>query len=115
MGEGDEIVAKVAARAADPRRRADMDTPPTPVPLADPALLQRIEAELGFRLPSLLKRLYLEVGDGCFGPGYGLFGATGHWLSDEPFTLAELYRINHKGDWPDGLVPICDWGCAIWS
>jgi hypothetical protein len=114
--DDDRIVLKVKARAADPSMRADMELPPDPIPLADPLVLERIEAELGFSLPALLKRLYLEVGDGNFGPGVGLFGAaSGHWMSDEPCTLADLYRCNHKGNWPDGLVPICDWGCAIWS
>jgi hypothetical protein len=30
------------------------------------------EKMLGFVLPSFLKRVYLEVGNGGFGPGYGL-------------------------------------------
>jgi hypothetical protein len=116
MTDLDRIVAKVALRAADPARRADHETPPTPIPLPNAALFEQIQAEIGFKLPALLKRLYLEVGDGGFGPGCGMFGAaSGHWMSDEPFTLAELYRDNHTGNWPDGLVPICDWGCAIWS
>src|SRR5258708_13239995 len=35
--------------------------------------LAQAEAQLGFGLPSFLRRLYLEVGNGGFGPGYGLF------------------------------------------
>ena len=116
MSNDDRIVAKIAARAADPARRADDETPPQPIPLSDASFLDRIESELGFALPGLLKRLCLEVGDGGYGPGCGMFGAaSGHWMSDEPFTMAELYRCNHTGNWPDRLVPICDWGCAIWS
>jgi hypothetical protein len=112
-----QIVAKVKARASDPRRRLDMEYNPEPLaPLADAKFLPQQERKLGFRLPDLLKRLYCEVGDGGFGPGYGLFGArSGHWMSDEPFTLADLYHTNHKGVWPDKLLPICDWGCALWS
>ena len=117
MSTDAEIIAKVAARAADPKRRIDLevhDTPPQP--LSEPDFLTGLERDLGFALPSLLKTLYLEVGDGGFGPGCGMFGArSGHWLSDEPFTLAETYHVNHKGNWPDKLVPICDWGCAIFG
>jgi len=113
----EEILAKVATRAADSGRRTDYDPPPQqPRPLTDSSILTKLEKDLGFQLPDLLKRLYLEVGDGGFGPGYGMFGAkSGHHLSDEPFTLAEIYHTNHNGDWPDMLVPICDWGCIIWS
>jgi hypothetical protein len=31
------------------------------------------ESQLGFILPSFLRRIYLEVGNGGFGPGGGLF------------------------------------------
>jgi hypothetical protein len=113
----DQIVAKVVARVDDPRRRLDLEYNARPlVPLADSAFLEQIESEVGFHLPSLLKRLYHEVGDGGFGHGYGLFGAKhGHWKSNEPFTLADLYHTNHKGTWPDKLLPICDWGCGLCS
>ena len=35
--------------------------------------LDRAKAMLGFALPPLLKRVYLEVGNGGFGPAHGLF------------------------------------------
>lgn len=114
-----KIIKKVTARAADPQRRVDLEIESAedpPCPLSDPTFLKKTEARLGFRLPRLLKRLYLEVGDGGFGPGAGLFGArSGHWVFPKPITLAELYKVNHKGAWPDKLVPICDWGCGIYS
>src|SRR5271156_1735091 len=74
MSSDPEIVAKVARRAADPEKRIDgeplYDPPP---PLDDPDFLIELEHELGFALPGLLKALFLQVGDGGFGPGYGLY------------------------------------------
>ena len=35
--------------------------------------LVRAEALLGFGLPPLLRQLYLHVGNGGYGPGYGLY------------------------------------------
>ena len=121
MSSDSEIIAKVARRAADPARRIDGEfLAQPPRPLDNPNLLVELERELGFALPDLLKALYLQVGDGGFGPGYGLFGAyTGHYLSDEPFTLAQLYqnalqarRLNGSAcGWRAGMLPICEWGC----
>jgi hypothetical protein len=42
----------------------------TPVTMEE---LAQAEEQLGFALPALLRRIYLEVGNGGFGPGYGLF------------------------------------------
>ena len=66
--------------------------------------------------PALLKRLYLEIGNGGFGPGYGLFGVKGGFADDVTgMTVEDLYREHQDwGDWwPTGLVPICDWGCTM--
>jgi hypothetical protein len=121
MSNDTEILAKVARRAADPERRIDGEPLyDLPSPLDDPGFLVALEDELGFALPGLLKALFLQVGDGGFGPGYGLFGArSGHYLSDEPFTLAELYRgalyarrlDGTPRGWREGMLPICEWGC----
>ena len=92
--------------------------------------LAEAEHRLGFRLPALLRELYSEVGDGGFGPSYGFLPLL---KSSPEVKLAngclprvesavELYEIFKKGDpedpswsWPDGLLPVLDWGCAIRS
>ena len=43
--------------------------PNPPVPLA---VLEALERELGFRLPTLLRRFYTEVADGGCGPDWGI-------------------------------------------
>jgi hypothetical protein len=83
--------------------------------------LEADEKELGFALPPILKRLYLEIGNGGFGPGYGLMGLTGGATDDLGDTALNSYRTRRSDDpeepweWPAGLLPICNWGCAIYS
>ena len=47
------------------------------LPPLKPASVDAVEAaerRFGHAFPSLLRRLYLEVGNGGFGPGYGIIG-----------------------------------------
>src|SRR5262245_61830807 len=73
------------------------------------------ESELGLRLPPLLRRIYLEVADGGFGPGYGLLPLRrGRPEHGQERSVVETYAMFTEGrGWPPVLVPICDWGCAI--
>lgn len=71
---------------------------------ASVAALDAAEARLGTPLPALLRRLYLEIANGGFGPGGGL-------LSIEKAIAAyvEMTREPYlpKGyPWPAGLLPI---------
>ena len=71
-------------------------------------------------LPPLLKAMYLNVGNGWSAPGYGLIGVVGGRLSNLG-DLATTYREVRRGagylslDWPDALLPFCEWGCNIFS
>ncbi|MFD9595531.1 SMI1/KNR4 family protein [Kitasatospora sp. NPDC059973] len=42
--------------------------------------VDRAERELGYSLPSLLRRLYTEIGDGGYGPDGGLASLTPHYI-----------------------------------
>jgi hypothetical protein len=52
---------------------------------------------LGFPLPPLLRELYTQVGNGGFGPGYGIFGLEGGYIDPDIIndfqggTLVEWY------------------------
>jgi hypothetical protein len=88
----------------------------------DPVEIANDERRLGFALPPLMKRIYIEIANGGFGPGYGLIGLTNGMPDDTGKTAPDIYvelrGANHddpKWKWPYGLLPICDWGCAILS
>lgn len=87
-----------------------------------PVEIANDERQLGFTLPPLLKRIYVEIGNGGFGPGYGLIGLTNGAPDDTGKTAPEIYSSLQGGPgddpnwkWPHGLLPICHWGCAILS
>jgi hypothetical protein len=95
-----------------------------PLPPRTPAPIEAVEAAesvIGFSLPRLLRRLYLQVANGGFGPGYGMLGVRGGHTDNTSRTAVDLYihaRAASSGAWrwmPDGLLPICHWGCAIYS
>jgi hypothetical protein len=76
---------------------------------------------MGVRLPMLLREAYREIGNGGFGPGYGLLPLVLDRANGGE-TVVGLYQSFRGVDpeepdwsWPIGLVPFCDWGCAIRS
>lgn len=96
--------------------------------------LVQAETQLGFALPSFLRRIYLEVGNGGFGPGYGLLPLNDLPLtgaSDTASLVAEYQGMRlmsqkdideHWADeeekpalWPERVLILCDWGCNIYS
>jgi hypothetical protein len=91
-------------------------------PPANSATLDSDEKALGFALPPLLRRIYLEIGNGGFGPGYGLIGISGGTPDDSGKTVPAYYRLfrsrrteDQTWSWPEGLLVICHWGCSIYS
>jgi len=77
------------------------------------------ETRLGFLLPDLLREIYTKVGNGGFGPGYGLIGLNGgatDRVGTDERNLIQCYESRRfDPDWPEKLLPICTWGCAIYS
>jgi SMI1 / KNR4 family (SUKH-1) len=138
----EELIQSLAERASDPARatymrercpdafRGDEFTPARlhTVPLAPVLTEDQVatsERQLGFRLPQFLRKVYLNVGNGGFGPGYGLYGlnaATGDYSDSYDYAL-DHYRVLVQGPhdyprvyrWPLGMLPVCHWGCGIFS
>ena len=116
----DEIVALVRSRQVG--FHGPDESPLSCPPLAQKDALTNEERRLGFQLPPLLKRLYCEVCNGGFGPGYGLIGLSGGASDDLGRTAPEIYESfltqapsDLGWSWPRRLLPICNWGCAIYS
>ncbi len=82
-----------------------------------------VERALGFRLPSILLRdIYIEIDNLNVGPGiHGLFPLPSRAINFRGHSIVEHYlssRGSHevgKPEWPEGLLPICDWGGSIRS
>ena len=132
----DLLIARLIERVADPGRAADQDglraTRPDGYPTVPGQFVERAEKQLGFALPPLQRRLYLEVGDGAFGPGSGITGVGPAWgestsalvdgyrsrvqapageMEDWLFQMELTYdidaaRLRAAGEWPERLLPL---------
>ena len=120
----DILIAMLCERASDPKLATDMSSKfpqlaPRPV---DETSVSKAVTALGRALPVLLRDLYRLVGDGGFGPGYGLLPLLEHSGPDQIDSVVSLYSALSATDpedptwaWPAALVPFCEWGCAIRS
>ncbi|WP_328665300.1 SMI1/KNR4 family protein [Streptomyces sp. NBC_00322] len=108
----DELIEAVRAAVTD------RDLPPP----ASPPDAARAEDAIGYPMPQLLRRLYLEVANGGFGPWQCVsLTDTGRWYSDEQ-DIIEAHRLfassTSDPDFPaapPGVVPLMDRGCAMWT
>jgi hypothetical protein len=83
--------------------------------------IQVAEAKVGFSLPPLLRDVYMRVGNGGFGPAYGLIGIEGGAPDDLGRTVEGIYEAFWRPRlsdcfwfWPDKLLPFCYDGCGIY-
>jgi len=90
-------------------------------PPASAEQLAASEAKLGFEIPALLREVLVSVGNGGFGPGYGLLGIEGgaddgSMQGSNAVDLYTSFRAKPKTPaWPRKVIPICHWGCEIYS
>src|SRR5258705_3289435 len=70
----------------------------------------------GQGMPPMLRRLFLEVANGGFGPRRGILGVRGHGLTynGDWTDLLHVYRA-FSPRMPREMLWLFDWGCAIWS
>src|SRR3954471_21912669 len=112
-----ELLSAIRTRIVDPKSRIDLDTIPSP-PIYEPvtmAAVAKTEAELGFTIPPVLRRLYSEVANGGFGPGAGLVGIEGGYPDVDGRTLSASYAFFRSHGLREGLLPLFDLGCGAWS
>lgn len=60
-----------------------------PAPLSE---IEQAEVEIGFKLPALIREIFLQVGNGGFGPGYGITGVI-NGMKIYDFSLVENVKI----------------------
>jgi hypothetical protein len=91
-------------------------------PVATVGAVEAMEEAIGYSLPALLRRLFLEVANGGFGPGDdGILGAPGYQGLTHHGNWDDLLDVHRAfGSGPGPHVPrhmlwLYDWGCAIWS
>ncbi len=121
----DDLVCRIKARVAEPLRHVDSAAWVRPIPEIAPvatlADVDAAEAALGFPIPPLLRRLYTEVGNGRWGPSYGLEGIpTGGRKPDsndlvgfyQQCTAPERALEAPVVEWPRGLVVLIGKGCV---
>lgn len=117
MTEIEQLLASVLAEAHNSR---PWGWPSLPEPV-DAATLARAESALGFAVPPLLAALYLRIGDGGFGPEYGLLPLLDSAPSGEPPVVAQYLAHRESGrkdpdwPWPEGVLPISHWGCGMYA
>ncbi|MEU7055101.1 SMI1/KNR4 family protein [Streptomyces sp. NPDC046197] len=117
MTEHEQLLSQVEAKARNTR---PWGWPSLPAP-ADADTIARAEAALGFRLPTLLADLYLRIGNGGFGPEYGLLPLLDSAPAGEPAAVAQYLANRESGrkdpdwPWPEGVLPISHWGCAMYA
>jgi hypothetical protein len=120
----DPLIAEIRRRAADASQATDMAArfPETGAAPLDERSISQAEAILGRALPPFLHEAYRSVGNGGFGPGYGLLPLLVVGEANDSESVVDLYRGLSSSDrddpvwaWPSQLLPFCDWGCAIRS
>ncbi|WP_405921749.1 SMI1/KNR4 family protein [Streptomyces sp. NBC_00122] len=104
MNETEQLLEQVADRV---RNSAHAQGRPLPAPSAT-GEIAHAEGILGFTLPPLLAALYTRVGDGGFGPEYGVL-SLGQAVRTYGAQRASGWR------WPAGVLPIADFGCAMYA
>lgn len=112
MKNFDQLLGRVAVEAA----KSDRIQPPI-----SEKELEEAEQLLGFRLHPFLAALYRSVGNGGFGPADSLLSLLSPHPDDEDSVVQSyLGRIPPEGtdtwwSWPKGVLPILDWGCAMFA
>jgi SMI1 / KNR4 family (SUKH-1) len=122
----DQLIERIRERIKDPKKARSMPQyafsfDRDVYPPASVELVRDAEQRMGFRLPSLLARLYTEIENGGFGPGYGLYGLEGglesEYGGDQTHPDLYLHYLNLPEPYTgtERLLTICDWGCCMES
>ena len=116
----DDLIARLQIRIKT-HPATDLECVPAirPRPPLTLAAIEDAERDLGFRLPPLLRSIYLNVADGGYGPGWGLLPLN---IENKPsVVMFDRYTRSHFRNglppegWPEPYLRFCEWGCNIYS
>lgn len=117
-----DLIQRLLERNANHERATDGRVHPRKlIPPPTTKILHSAEPEIGFKLPELLRAIYLSVGNGGFGPAYGIVGTKaeakldGHTLETCYREMKKLEAENSLWRWPKSLLPLANYGCGMWS
>ncbi len=96
------------------KRAAREDTRMTWFDVVPKAGIEYAEDVLGFALPEVLRRSYLEISNGGFGPG-PIIGLPGGYESSWGDLLETWAAMRLDKDCEEGWLPVIDCGCAQFS
>jgi hypothetical protein len=103
------------------RLKEGLQNPEDARPPLDLKAINSAEEQLGFPLPPLLRELFIQIGNGGFGPGYGLLRLMGNHPKDDG-AIVSTYKMSTGPDvpreydsWHPRHIDIVDWGCNIYS
>ena len=119
---GQDMIRRLQERNAD-RERATTGGihPRKAVPPVPAKGLQAAERAIGFKLPELIRAIYPGVGNGGFGPEYGIVGTKGgakldgSTLETSYRNMIKLEKDNSAWRWPERRLPLANYGCGMWS
>ena len=117
------LFSQIKERISNPEQISD-DTYRKPATIYPSVTIKEIEiaeSMLGFELPPLFRKLLTEIGNGGFGPTYGLLGIM-NGAEDNGSNIIDLYKVFRKSNyftpvsqWPERLLPICHFGCGMYA
>ena len=95
-------------------------TPRKLYPVASARDVLAAEAVIGFPIPNLLKRIYMEVSNGIEGFGYHILGLDGGCQGDSGTLVKSYLELKEATEyfgrkWKSTWLPFCYWGCTIYS
>lgn len=100
--------------------------------------IMQVETQIGFQFPALVRELYVQVGNGGFGPGYGILGVSTSipmdnslekwidlWdydldilrtmLDDIPNDKRPVYFETLRRMQTGQICTYADWGCGVYT
>ena len=118
-----DLLSRLRLRLSDPNHIHDGADVVAAViyPTCDSATIYDAESKLGFALPSILRSLYMTIGNGGYGPGYGLLGIGNGATADKRDVIAtyNFFREDNSTDshwkWPAQLLPVTHLGCGMYG